>query len=252
MRKEQTATKASSFAYTVHGLKYEKGLWLPGEWRLTIVLSDPVEYRLAVPRWKELTGDGAGIIRFDVEQYRDANSVAALVQAATRTVILDDTPGIWSAIWNGMKGNKKEGIPSRRGLKAILIDEATTEIPSAVRKRYIAVAEIFQDLLERAKPCGEKDEPSPRRPVIRADGTIWFRWRELWREPLAGHDVVKKEVDDLGQRLGLCSKNFPFWPSSSAEKRKRYCVVTKEVMAILRGIIEEQGTPEAVEHGTSI
>lgn len=239
VRKEQAIPNSARFAYTIHGLKYDRGMWLPGEWQLTVVLSDPVEYKLFVPRWQKLTGDGTGVIQMSVEEYRDANSVAALVQAATRVVVLDDTPGVWTAVWNGSKGNKKEGIPPRRGLKALLIDQAKTEMPPATRKRYVAVAEMFQDLLERARPAGEKDEPDPRRAVVRSDGTIWFRWRHLWREPIATREVRQPEVDELSRRLGLRKEDYQLWPTNGM-KRKRYCVISQGVMETLRSIILEE------------
>ena len=81
-------------AFTVHGLVWRDGMWFPGEWKLTVVLADPTEYRLFVPRWQELTGDRKGIIQMGVTEYRNYETVAALVQAATRVVVLDDTPGV--------------------------------------------------------------------------------------------------------------------------------------------------------------
>jgi len=237
-RRESKQTASVRCSYTEHGLRFERGQWLPGEWKLTIVESDPVEYKLHVPRWRDLTATKTGTIALNVKEYREAAVVAEKVQEATSTVILDATPGVWTAIWNGLKGNKKEGTAPRRGLKAALIDEASREQPPASRKRYVVVAEIFQDLLDKARPVHDVDEPSPRRVVIRSDGTIWFRWKELWKSVLATREVGQLEIQEISTRLGLRKSDSKLWPPRG-EHRVRYCVITQEVMKRLRDIIDD-------------
>ncbi len=227
-------------AFTVHGLKYDRGLWLPGEWKLTIVKSDPVTYKLFVLRWKELMSDGNGIIPLTLKQYRDAEAVACAIEEATGgEVTLDDVPRVWPSIWNGRPGNKKEGIAPRRGLKAILKDTADREIPPSVRKRTVVVGEVFSDLLARARVCGEKEEPDSKRPIIMPDGTIWLRWLALWKEPLLNREVAQSEVEEFSRRLGLRKSDFKLWPSSG-EKRMRYLLFTKEHRAKLESLIEDE------------
>ena len=63
---------------TVEGLSYGPLVpgsdstpeWKPGDWRLTVVHSDPIEYRLHAPSWKQWTSDGTGNVSLTVDQYR--------------------------------------------------------------------------------------------------------------------------------------------------------------------------------------
>ena len=234
----------SRAGFTVHGLRFENGLWLPGDWKLTIILSDPVEYALHVPAWKELTNDGEGVVHLDVDEFRAADKVAAKVQAATRVIVLDDVPRVWPAIWNGTLGNKKEQRQPCRGLKAILIDAAERVKPAATEQRYITVAEMFQAEIGQARSAGDEDNPDPRRPVIRADGTIWFRWNELWSEAFQFRLVERKEVSSFARRVGILPSDYRIVTcanraSGGGKNRLRFCVLQPKHLARLTEIIAD-------------
>lgn len=241
VRKDRGDPKGQDVGLTVHGLRYENGLWLPGEWRLTIVLSDPPEYRLHVPRWKQLTQDGGGTLTLSIEEYNDPAAVARAAQRATKgVVILDDVPRVWPAIWNGLPGNRKDGVAPRRGLRAILVDIATHEAAPPTSKRYVVVAEIFQELLEDAKPAPEgKPGPNPRRPTILPDGTIWIRWRDIWSERLRFREVDRGEPAELARRLGISEDDYAFFPASG-HGRKRFCVLKERHLQALTALISER------------
>jgi hypothetical protein len=222
----------TEFGYTIHGLKYEDGAWRPGEWKLVIVQSDPVEYQLHVPRWQELTADGAGVISLQVGEFRSHEKVAHAVQAATQSVILDDIPRFWPAVWNGSPGSKKDKVAPSRGLKALLVDEATYINAPPIRKRYIVVAEMFEEKLSMATVARE---PNQKKPVILEDGTIWFRWQKLWKEALSFREVERDEPPELAARLGITEKDYDFHPKSG--HRIRYCVFKPEHRVALTELI---------------
>ncbi len=208
------------------GLAHENGLWLPGSWELVTVLSDPPEYRLHVPQWEELTSDGRGVVPLSHEEIQDAGRVASKVLLITRTVVLADTPRKWPGIWHGQPGNVKDKRRQTRGLMARLIEASELEQAPGIEKRYMVVAELFQEIVvDRAKsPRGDDDSPHPTRPTKRADGTIWFRWAEAWREPMRDKLLTVAERTDLRRRLDITKENFQFFPKS-APGRKQYCVL---------------------------
>ena len=237
--KGDSRQEAKSVAgHTETGLQHESGLWLPGDWSLQIINSDPPEYRLHVPAWAELTTDGRGVIQFSVDEFRDASKVASKVMAATRSIVLDDTPRKWPGIWNGQPGSKKENRKPSRGLFAQLIDSAELIEAPESEKHYVTVAEIFQEIvLDRAKvPVGE-DTPRPNGVTQREDGTIWFRWRYIWSEPLRDKLVTSVDPPELRRRLGIAKSDFALFPPTEP-KRKRYCVLRPEHVYRLMSILD--------------
>lgn len=192
-------------AFTVTGLHYAPARgdgegapeWWPGEWELTVVHSDPIEYRLFVPAWKEFTSSGGGCISLNVDQYRSATKVAAAVLAATGTIMLDDEPGKWRRIWDG--GGRK--TPSR-GIKAKLLDSVRHEYPGASSLRYVTLAGWLYDRLSQASEPADDDAPDPTgRAAWRADGTLWWNWTKVWEDIERNHRVNEGERNLLKRRL---------------------------------------------------
>lgn len=215
--------------FTVHGLRWDNGTWGPGDWKLTVILSDPVMYRLTVPAWKDRTADGSGSIYLTLEQYRDSERVAKAVQAATRSVILDEQPRYWPAIWNG-----KPGANGYRGIKAVLMDNHDTEDPPATAKRFVIVCEYLMEKLANANPCEEPDGTG--QPIIKPDGAIWFRWKRIWQDGLMTSQVKPDEIEDVRRRLGLGERDYRFWPHRG-KGRARYCVFDARHLARLELLI---------------
>lgn len=243
-RKDRGDPQSQEFGHTIHGLRYENGVWRPGEWTLTIVLSDPPEYRLHVPRWKNLTQDGSGTLTLSVEEYSDPTAVARKVQRATKgVIILDDVPRVWPAIWNGMPGNKKEGTAPRRGLRAILVDIAKHEAAPPTNKRYVVVAEIFQELLAKARPIGDGREPNLHKPTIMPDGAVWCRWRQIWQQAIQNKEVERSETTELGRKLGIGERDYTLFAHSNGQ-RTRYCVLQRHHIEELTAIIAEKGSDQ--------
>lgn len=182
--------------------------WGPGEWQLTIVHSDPLEYRLHVPAWRQHTVNNSGNVSLTVDQYRSATKVAAAVLAATGKVMLDAEPKVWQGIWDGgLKvkdyANSKQPRQRRtRGVKAKLLDNAIEEWPGASSQRYVTLACWLYDRLCQAAQPSEDDIPDPTgRASWRADGTLWFAWGKVWEDIERQHRVMEGERLALKRRL---------------------------------------------------
>lgn len=209
--REKNATKT----FTESGLSFSvpRGHvdpeWGPGNWHLTVVHSDPLEYRLMVPAWRRFTANGTGYITLTVDQYRSATKVAAAVLAATGVIMLDAEPGRWKKIWDGgykvtEPGSGKENGRKRpaRGVKAKLLDNVTHEYPGASSLRYVILASWLYDRLAQASQPTEDDTPdSTGRAAWRKDGTLWFGWARVWEDIERQHRVLEGERLSLKRRL---------------------------------------------------
>lgn len=184
--------------------------WGPGEWRLTVVHSDPLEYRLHVPAWRQHTADGTGNVSLTVDQYRSATKTAAQVLAATGTVMLDDDPKRWKRIWDGGykvvdsrdNDGKARTSHTARGVKAKLLDNPSHEQPGASSLRYVLLATWLYDRLSQASQPSDDDVPDPTgRASWRQDGTLWFAWGKVWEDIERQHRVNDGERIALKRRL---------------------------------------------------
>lgn len=179
--------------------------WGSGEWSLTIIHSDPIEYRLHVPHWRQFTADHTGNVTLTVDQYRSAAKVAAQVLAATGRVMLDDDPKRWKQIWDGgykVRDNVSAGDRATkrtaRGVKAKLLDNAGEEWPGASSLRYVLLASWLYDRLAQASQPSEDDVPDPTgRAAWRQDGTLWFAWGKVWE------DIERQHRVEVGEKLAL-------------------------------------------------
>ena len=178
--------------------------WGPGEWKLTVVRSDPLEYRLHVPAWKKWTANGTGNVSLTVDQYRSATKVAAAVLAATGVVMLDDEPARWKRIWDGgykVQDNKGSQNPKKRtarGVKAKLLDDPLEERPGASSQRYVLLAGWLYDRLAQASQPSDDDIPDPTgRAAWRQDGSLWFAWGKVWE------DIERQHRVNEGERLAF-------------------------------------------------
>lgn len=227
-RRRDVAGEASG--YTIHGLAYENGEWSPGSWELTIVNSDPVVYRICVPAWRSRMRDKSGIIRLELQEYRSANLVAEKVQASVPDVVLDEAPKVWASIWNGSGKS--------RGIKAKLMDTHRVVEPSADAKRYIAVAEMLAEKINKARYGAEVEKPDPKKPSKLPDGRLWLRWKETWLESIRFRDVLPKEVAALSEKLGIGPDDAEYFPTHG-KPRHRYCVLGRAHLSALDRILEE-------------
>ncbi|CAB4169011.1 DNA primase/polymerase, bifunctional, N-terminal [uncultured Caudovirales phage] len=223
--------------------------WGPGEWHLTIVHSDPLEYRLHVPAWKKHTVNNTGNVSLTVDQYRSATKVAATVLAATGRVMLDAEPKKWFGIWDG--GQKVQDFVSSqpktratKGVKAKLLDNAVEEWPGASSQRYVALAGYVYDRLCQASQPGDDDIPDPTgRAAWRQDGTLWFSWARVWEDIERQHRVMEGERLALKRRL-LGRLEMPDFVHGRfrhiGDTRRTYVVWTKVEFSVLEQIATEE------------
>lgn len=222
--------------------------WGPGEWQLTVVHSDPLEYRLHVPAWKKYTANGAGNITLTVDQFRSAARMAAQVLGATGVVMLDDLPGKWKKIWDGgykvsdpRAGKTKKRVA--RGVKAKLLDSVEHEWPGASSLRYVALAGWLYDRLSQAAQPTDDDIPDPNgRAAWRADGTLWFAWNKVWEDIERQHRVLEGERLSLKRRLlgQMDARDFVHREYRHLSGlRKTYVVWTRKEFAALERLAAE-------------
>lgn len=247
-------------AFTESGLSYAPmhegwdSEWLPGEWMLTVVHSDPLEYRLHVPAWCKHTANGTGNVSLTVDQYRSAAKVAAAVLSATGTIMLDDEPGKWKQIWDGgetiaegrhEKSGKPLGTHKSRGMKAKLLDNVAQEWPGLSSLRYVQLAAWLYDRLSQASQPTEDDTPdSTGRPCWRKDGTLWFSWSKVWEDIERNHRVQEGDRLSTKRRLlghiGGDARDFKHADyRHPGGNRKSYVVWTQEEFAVLESLATE-------------
>jgi len=266
-----SAIKGEWKTFTATGLSFtpldpESGPeWGPGEWSLTVVHSDPLEYRLTVPAWKPLTAQGTGSVSLTVDQYRSAAKVAAAVLAATGTVMLDDEPKKWKRIWDGgykvVDARNSKGKITRfhaaRGVRAKLLDNAAHEWPGASSLRYVLLATWLYDRLSQASQPSDDDVPDPTgRACWRADGTLWFAWGKIWE------DIERQHRVNDGERLALKRRLLAHIPGAKdfahsefrhvGGTRRSYVVWTRREFAILEQLATiDRATMETVSEEPS-
>lgn len=229
--------------------------WQPGEWRLTVVHSDPLEYRLHVPAWCQHTANGTGNISLTVDQFRSAARVAAAVLSSTGVVMLDDEPGKWKRIWDGgetiAEGRDNDNRPIRshksRGIKAKLLDNVAHEWPGSSSQRYVQLASWLYDRLSQASQPNDEDIPdSTGRASWRKDGTLWFSWSRVWEDIERQHRVNEGERLSTKRRIlaRMGSEERDFRHSEHRHPggaRRSYVVWTRQEFAALEVLATEEG-----------
>lgn len=199
----------------------------PDSLELTVVTSDPVEYRLYSPSWRQHTERGLGIVSLSSEQFRNAEKVADAVLEQTRVICLDRYPEEWTTVWDGRKATKNS--PPVFGLKGKLLAAARAggRIIDAPRsaKRSVVLAQFIWERLLRAKAPDDHDKPlASGAPKRLADGAVWFRWEWLWQDIRKAHGTVEQEKRQMQRKL---ESLFGAWPTKRREVaggKLVYCV----------------------------
>lgn len=217
---EEEAAPAENSNFTLSGLDYRDDQWWPGQWRLKVIHSDPVSYVLTIPSFSTadrafgITGEEAAArgrfvdVVLDAEQYRSASKVAHAVLEATHTVILDEIPETWAAIWCGRAGRK--GKPAVRGLKAKLMDSARSQESTAEAMRFARVAEWFLGAITTVPAPKAGDDPgmpSPSGHPAWVQGPddeweLWFGWQTAWEAADRGRrKILEGDQSGLKRRI---------------------------------------------------
>lgn len=185
----------------------------PESLTLTVVTSDPVEYRLYSPSWTAHTERNTGIVSLSSEQFRNADKVADAVLEQTRVVCLDRFPDEWSVVWDGKRATKQS--PPMFGIKSKLLAAARAEgrVIDAPRsaKRSVVLAQFIWERMIRAQPADDADKPLASGVAKRMqDGSVWFRWEWLWGELRRHHGTVEQEKRVMQRKL---EHLFGAWPT---------------------------------------
>jgi hypothetical protein len=183
--------------------------WEPGGWRVTVIHSDPVVYRLRIPAM--VRGGETISVSLSAREWVTARDVAIAVLAASKRMdLLDPNPARWTSVWNGETIENEEGERRHiRGLKAKLMDLADDELPPPELKQYCYAAAILRDYLTRFDRS-ESDEdqsaslPNPCGTPKWIGGKLWFKWRETWSQATRTRkaDVISGDtIKEVRQRI---------------------------------------------------
>jgi hypothetical protein len=230
--------------HAASGLELRGSEWFPGMWRLTVVHSDPKEFRLHVPVVASSDGKGDFVhVSLSSADWSSPISVARKILEATGTIdVTDPNPKEWAKIWNGYSF-KKEGEKQWtrvRGLKVKLMDDKQEEWPPAEQQRFAQVAGWLLDALSStAAPESGADDSSPhpsgRASWVRgADGEyeLYFSWNRIFEDIQKTRKVRLMEGDMIALKRRILA--------SSGEKEFRVERVRTEVGVRRRYIVWTQ------------
>lgn len=224
-----------------YGLERQGDGWGPGAWRVTIVRSDPIRYRLSLP---SPTGGDPITVNFTADEWLSPKKIAERILAATGTFnVFDPEPKQWERAWSGY--SRRDGGPVR-GICPQLTEApfATEEIPPPELLRSAVVAGLlFAHLGEAPKPTSEADTKpstsgSPKWLYHDRREELWFHWPDIWKVISEGAEVpvTAQEKQNLLECLlrELGDKEIPaIQPTLQNGQRKRLFRFTARHMGAL-------------------
>jgi hypothetical protein len=188
---------------------FEERRWDPGDWKLTIVESEPPEYKLRVPKpgteRRQYT-----TVHLDAGQWMSGTDVAkAILEATTDMDVFDPNKDRWCKTWMG-ESIKEEGGGWRsvRGLKSILMEEADREIPPPESNVSVLNAGIMYQYLRftfsKVEPTGDPSDKLPNSSGLpkwifndsTGEWEMWLIWTNTctaaWKK--AGYQAPSRNV----------------------------------------------------------
>jgi len=169
-----------------YGLEWdgEAREYASGSWRLTLVHSNPSQYRLVIPNPE---GRKPFIVTMLTEDWETPRKVAQAIQEQTKSITVSDpSPARWAAIWTGERVREGDGWRDVRGLKLKLWEERENEQPNLEDQRHVTNGNILLGYLNTLSQIGG-DTPEANRPLhsglpkwIETNGkwTLWFKWHD--------------------------------------------------------------------------
>ncbi len=172
------------------GLEFRDSEWFPGDWKLVIVESEPVTYRLLTPFL------GPKGVVMTVDEFDSPLGVHKAVLRETTDTCLADKPRAWELIWNGYK--------NYRALKAKLLEDATREgAPIEVKRSCVVAQWLLRRLLAVRKVTEAADVDGKSHSYLLPDGVRIFEFMHVWREAKSSEDEIKRpEMSKLVESLG--------------------------------------------------
>lgn len=178
--------------YERYGLAWnnEDRCWEPGLWSMTVVHSDPREYKIRIPHLDRT--QPAYTIRIGSKEFQSAKDVSnAILEVTGRINMNDPNPARWTAIWNGENIQVPgEGWVSITGLSCRLLADADDEYPppeaSATCNNYSMLLAYLSDFqkIETGSESDSLPNPSGAPKWIQSPGGEWLLWLQ-WRTTLA-------------------------------------------------------------------
>ena len=234
--------------YALQGLQWRAvdgwsdGEWMPGEWSLQMIQSDPPEIVLCVDRWRDTPCKGR--VTFGFDEFRSAVKVANKVFSATRRVILDGDRGEWERIWRGQDGNAKR--PKIRGMVEKLVDKkdkASDIHVGASSLRFATLAAYLMESFTKATMPRSEDNPEPnisgRACWVKPD-QLWFKWQKTWEDIGRTHDVQAGER--IRRRHMLCQTmgvdDLPEARHTFGDVRHSYVVFSSEWVDAVKSLAD--------------
>lgn len=195
--------------------------WDQGGWRLTVIHSDPVEYRLAIP----LNGRMVSVSMNASQLVKDVDVAHLIMEASGRVDVLNPTPDKWRETWMGKRVRDGDGWRNIVGLKNKLLENAEELWPSVDSCQWSQHASI---LLIYLRPFSRSDEDEGDDDPPCADGTpkwikkdgrwaMYFKWHEMlrlaWRNlrvPLTVEQerVLKRKILEVTGEVDFVTSNY--------------------------------------------
>jgi hypothetical protein len=197
----EESQKAPVSGYALQGLawrpveNWREGEWLPGDWKIQMVESDPPEIILINPHWDDTPCRGR--ITFAFDEFRSSVKVANKVFQSTRRVVLDGDRGEWERAWRGVEGNATR--PKVAGLVEKLVQKMNEDDSikvGAASLRYATLCAYLMEAISKATTPRNEEAPEPNtsgRPCWVKPDELWFKWQKTWEDIGRQHDVQAGE-----------------------------------------------------------
>lgn len=247
-KKGEDAAGASEF-FVGHGLTYENEEYHPGSWKLIRVVADPVFYELMIPEFSTY-GKKAVKIRLDLDVYTSPAKVAFAVREATDGMVMFDAYAkAWGLLWSGDytvgRGDEKRYVI---GMKAKLLNEATSRTGSVTDFRSNTVFRLFMSIIDKAQQPEDDDQPDENgRPRWRKDGCVWFQFDAVVQQMTKiDRTICRKDVSKILELLDRRGEVRTERHQFGNYKRPKFLLINQKHMGDLHDA-SEYGVDESRE-----
>jgi len=214
--REQRVQRKRSQSLATIGLEFdeEARLWTPGNWKLTVVHSDPPEYVLRIPNL-DPSKPPYKVVMSGAEWNNPIKAADAIRSQAGDINPLTPCTKTWLLAWGGEAWRDKEGVEyTRESLPSQLHRERENEYPPTEYRAGAILAGILLDYLEGFSKQ-ESDEESAKR--ARSDG------KPKWI--LNDRKKVWRLVFRWGATFEAATRQRNYRPENKAESKLRAAIL---------------------------